>query len=151
MRGGRGEERSNFKIFTYQIRDFWPSGSEREGSKLSGSNHEGPNRTSTLPPECLEIKQVYSGVYPHPLTRDAQPTLRWPPCIQPLCGVLKQQPTPRRTGVCAILLRLHTSTERLKRVYTSPGSLLKIDYFTYVMVLIIIYNFYFYSFYLKHT
>ncbi len=24
-------------------------------------------------------------------------------------------------GVCAILLRLYTSTERLKRVYTSPG------------------------------
>ncbi len=31
-------------------------------------------------------------------------------------------------GVCAILLRLYTSTERLKRLYTSPGSLLKICY-----------------------
>jgi hypothetical protein len=33
-------------------------------------------------------------------------------------------------GVCAIFLRLYTSTERLKRVYTSPGPLLEIDYFT---------------------
>ncbi len=33
-------------------------------------------------------------------------------------------------GVCAILLRLYTSTEGLKRVYTSPGPLLEIDYFT---------------------
>jgi hypothetical protein len=33
-------------------------------------------------------------------------------------------------GVCAILLRLYTSTERLKSVYTSPGPLLEIDYFT---------------------
>jgi hypothetical protein len=48
-----------------------------------------------------------------------------------------------------LLLRLYTSTERLKRVYTSPGPLLEIDYFTQVMVLIIIYNFY--SFYLKLT
>jgi hypothetical protein len=54
-------------------------------------------------------------------------------------------------GVCAILLRLYTSTERLKRVYRSPEPLLDIDYFTYVMVLIIIYNFYVYSFYLKLT
>jgi hypothetical protein len=54
-------------------------------------------------------------------------------------------------GVCAILLRLYTSTERLKRVYTSPGPLLEKDYFTLVMVLIIIYNFYVYSFYLKLT
>ncbi len=33
-------------------------------------------------------------------------------------------------GVCAILLRLYTSTERLKRVCTSPGPPLKIYYFT---------------------
>jgi hypothetical protein len=32
-------------------------------------------------------------------------------------------------GVCAILLRLYTSTEHLKRVYTSPGPLLEIYYF----------------------
>jgi hypothetical protein len=56
-----------------------------------------------------------------------------------------------RCGVCAILLRLYTSTERLKRVYTSPGPLLEIDYFTLVMVSIIIYSFYVYSFYLKLT
>ncbi len=31
--------------------------------------------------------------------------------------------------VCAILLRLYTSTERIKRLYTSPGSLLEIFYF----------------------
>ncbi len=54
-------------------------------------------------------------------------------------------------GVCAILLWLYTSTECLKRVYTSPGQLLEIDYFTKVMFLIIIYNFYVYSFYLKLT
>jgi hypothetical protein len=33
-------------------------------------------------------------------------------------------------GVCAILLRLCTSTEHLKRVYTSPGPFMKICYFT---------------------
>jgi hypothetical protein len=33
-------------------------------------------------------------------------------------------------GVCAILLRLFTSMERLKRVYISPGTLLEIYYFT---------------------
>jgi hypothetical protein len=32
-------------------------------------------------------------------------------------------------GVCTILPQLYTSTERLKRVYTSPGPLLEIDYF----------------------
>jgi hypothetical protein len=36
-------------------------------------------------------------------------------------------PPPR---VCAILLWLYTSTEHLKRVYTSKGPLLEIDYFT---------------------
>jgi hypothetical protein len=38
--------------------------------------------------------------------------------------------THRLCGVCAILLRVYTSTERLKRVYTSPGPLLEICYFT---------------------
>jgi hypothetical protein len=32
-------------------------------------------------------------------------------------------------GVCALLLRLYTSTELLKRLYTSPESLLEICYF----------------------
>jgi hypothetical protein len=32
-------------------------------------------------------------------------------------------------GVCAILLRLYTSAEHLKRVYTSPGPFLEIYYF----------------------
>ncbi len=32
-------------------------------------------------------------------------------------------------GVCAILLRLYTSTECLKRFYTSPGPILEIYYF----------------------
>jgi hypothetical protein len=32
-------------------------------------------------------------------------------------------------GVCAILLRLYTSMELLKRIYTSPGPLLEVDYF----------------------
>jgi hypothetical protein len=53
--------------------------------------------------------------------------------------------------VCTILLRLYTSTEHLKRVYTSPGPFMEIFYFTSVMVLIIIYNFYVNSFYLKVT
>jgi hypothetical protein len=57
----------------------------------------------------------------------------------------------RLLGVCAILLRLYTSTERLKRFYTSPGPLPEKDYFTKIMILIIIYNFYVYGFYLKLT
>jgi hypothetical protein len=41
-------------------------------------------------------------------------------------------------GVCGTLLRLYTSTEHLKRVYTCPGPLLEICYITLVMVLNII-------------
>jgi hypothetical protein len=52
-------------------------------------------------------------------------------------------------GVCAILLQLYTSTECLKRAYTSPRSFLRICYLRKIMVLIIIYNFYVNSFYLK--
>ncbi len=55
------------------------------------------------------------------------------------------------SGVCAILLRLYTSAERLKRLYTSPGSLLEICYLKEVIVLIIIYNFNVNSFSLKFT
>jgi hypothetical protein len=60
-------------------------------------------------------------------------------------------PLSSERGVCAILLRLFTSTKRLKRVYRSLESLLEIDYFTQVMVLIIIFNFLVHSFYLKLT
>ncbi len=49
-------------------------------------------------------------------------------------------------GVCAILLRLYTSTERLKRAYTSPRPFLGTCYFRQITVLIIIYIFYVYSF-----
>jgi hypothetical protein len=35
-----------------------------------------------------------------------------------------------KIGVCAILLRLYTSTEHLKRVYRSPEPLMEIDYLT---------------------
>ncbi len=54
-------------------------------------------------------------------------------------------------GACAILLRLYTSTERLKRLYTSSESLLETCYLEEVIVLIIIYNFYVNSFPLKFT
>jgi hypothetical protein len=42
---------------------------------------------------------------------------------------MQEMTTQGLCGLCAILLRFYTSTERLKRVYTSPGTLLEIDYF----------------------
>jgi hypothetical protein len=35
----------------------------------------------------------------------------------------------RAEGVCAILLRLYTSTEHLKRIYTSPQPIFELTYF----------------------
>jgi hypothetical protein len=85
-----------------------------------------------------DLLQVYVSVRSHP------------PYLLP-SSHLKPEACLCMYGVCAILLRLYTSTERLKRLYTSPGSLLEIFYIISVIVLIIIYNFYFNSFYLKLT
>jgi hypothetical protein len=46
------------------------------------------------------------------------------------CTLAFVSQTDMLKGVCAILLRLYTSTEHLKRVYASLGPLLKICYFT---------------------
>ncbi len=64
---------------------------------------------------------------------------------------LLQSPGPLLNGVVAILLRLCISMGRLKSVYTSPGPILDICYFRKIIFLIIIYNFYLNSFYLKGT
>jgi hypothetical protein len=52
-------------------------------------------------------------VFPKSLSCSAPGQATPPPCLM--------SPAPgSNQGVCAILLRLYTSTERLKRVYTSP-------------------------------